>query len=336
LHVLITGGCGFIGSHLTDHCLGAGWKVTVLDDLSTGSLKNVAHLSGHHNFRLVVNGTTSATVVDELVNSCDFIFHLAAVVGVKLVVNRSVHSIEKNLQGTEIIFRSAGRHRKPVLLTSTSEVYGKSVDLPYREDADLLIGPPTCARWSYACGKALDEFLALGYWREQKLPVIVVRLFNTVGPRQSGEHGMVIPNFIQQALAGQPITVFGTGTQKRCFGYVADVVKAIKALSQTPEAFGEIVNIGGTREISMAELAVLVKHSTDSVSEIQYVPYHEAYGPSFEDMHQRIPAVTKLKKLIGFGPETPLESILSETIAWMRTSDQEFPRTALRAAAHVA
>ncbi len=336
MHVLITGGCGFIGSHLTDHCLAAGWKVTALDDLSTGSLQNVVHLAGHPNFRLVAEGTTSAGVVDELAGSCDFIFHLAAVVGVRLVVNRSVHSIENNLQGTEIVLRAAAHHRKPVLITSTSEVYGKSVDLPYREDADLLIGPPTCARWSYACGKALDEFLALGYWREQKLPVIVVRLFNTVGPRQSGEYGMVIPNFIRQALAGQPITVFGSGRQRRCFGYVGDVVKAIKALSQTPAAFGEIVNIGGTSEISIAELAQLVKHAAGSAAAIEYIPYHDAYGPSFQDMHRRVPAVDKLKRLIGFCPETPLESILFETIDWMRAVQQEPARSGLRAAAHVA
>jgi UDP-glucose 4-epimerase len=314
LRVLITGGAGFIGSHLSDAYIKRGDEVYVIDDLSTGSIENIQHLKSHPRFHYTIDSVHNHPVTAELIDQCDVIFHLAAAVGVKLIVESPVRTIETNVRGTEVVLSVANKKKKKVLVASTSEVYGLSSDVPFREDGNLVMGATTKGRWSYACSKAIDEFLALAYWREKKLPTIVVRLFNTVGPRQTGQYGMVIPTFVRQALAGRPITVYGDGTQSRCFGYVGDVVGALMKLMDSSEAVGQVFNIGSNEEISIRALAERVKAITQSDSEIVYVPYDQAYEEGFEDMPRRIPDISKVSELVGFRPEMSLDGILESVI----------------------
>lgn len=318
MKVLITGGAGFIGSHLADAYIERGDEVYILDDLSTGSIDNIQHLRKHPRFHYTIDSVHKASVVAEMVDECDVVFHLAAAVGVKLIVESPVRTIETNVHGTEVVLAQANKKKKKVLIASTSEVYGLSSQVPFREDGPLVMGATTNGRWSYACSKAIDEFLALAYWREKKLPAIIVRLFNTVGPRQTGQYGMVIPTFVRQALAGQPITVYGDGTQSRCFGYVGDVVGALIRLMEHLEAVGQVFNIGSTEEVSIAELAEIVKVLTNSRSEIVYVPYSQAYEAGFEDMPRRIPDIGKVRNLIDFRPSKNLEEIIQLVIAYHR------------------
>ena len=314
MRILITGGAGFIGSHLSDAYLQCGDEVFIIDDLSTGSIENIRHLKDHPHFHYTIESVNNQPVTAELVDQCDVIFHLAAAVGVKLIVESPVRTIETNVHGTEVVLSLANKKKKRVLIASTSEVYGLSAEVPFREDGNLVMGATTKGRWSYACSKAIDEFLALAYWREKKLPTIVVRLFNTVGPRQTGQYGMVIPTFVKQALSGRPITVFGDGKQSRCFGYVGDVVGALMKLMDDESAVGEVFNIGSNQEISIIDLARKVKELTNSESEIVLVPYDEAYEEGFEDMPRRIPDISKVKAQVGFQPEMSLEGILQTVI----------------------
>ncbi|MDR3635483.1 MAG: GDP-mannose 4,6-dehydratase [Isosphaeraceae bacterium] len=318
MRVLITGGAGFIGSHLSDAYLARGDEVFVLDDLSTGSIDNIHHLKGNPRFHYTIESVHHRAAVAELVDQCDVVFHLAAAVGVKLIVESPVRTIETNVHGTEVVLAQANKKKKKVLIASTSEVYGLSNQVPFREDGNLVMGATTKGRWSYACSKAIDEFLALAYWREKKLPTVVVRLFNTVGPRQTGQYGMVIPTFVKQALTGRPITVYGDGTQSRCFAYVGDVVRALIALMDHEGAVGQVFNIGSTEEVTMRALAGRVKALTGSRSEIVFVPYAEAYEEGFEDMPRRVPDVSKISALVGFCPSVPLDDILTRVIAYFR------------------
>ncbi len=314
MRVLITGGAGFIGSHLADAYLHRGNEVFVIDDLSTGSIENIRHLKDHRRFHYTIENVHNQPVTAELVDQCDAIFHLAAAVGVKLIVESPVRTIETNVHGTEVVLSLANKKKKKVLIASTSEVYGLSNEVPFREDGNLVMGATTKGRWSYACSKAIDEFLALAYWREKKLPTIVVRLFNTVGPRQTGQYGMVIPTFVKQALAGRPITVYGDGKQSRCFCYVGDVVSALMRLMDEPKAVGEVFNVGSNQEITILELAKTVKQLTKSDSEITFTPYDEAYEEGFEDMPRRIPDISKVNRLVGFKTQMPLDGILRTVI----------------------
>ncbi len=314
MRVLITGGAGFIGSHLADAYLQRGDDVLVIDDLSTGTIENIRHLKEHPRFQYTIDSVHNQPVTAELVDQSDVIFHLAAAVGVKLIVESPVRTIETNVRGTEVVLALANKKQKKVLIASTSEVYGLSTDVPFREDGNLVMGATTKGRWSYACSKAIDEFLALAYWREKKLPTIIVRLFNTVGPRQTGRYGMVIPTFVRQALAGRPITVYGNGKQTRCFGYVGDVTGALVKLMDHPESVGQVFNIGSNEEISILQLAEKVKELTESKSEIVFVPYDEAYEEGFEDMPRRVPDISKIKQLVGFNPDMPLDGILQSVI----------------------
>jgi UDP-glucose 4-epimerase len=314
MRALITGGAGFIGSHLAEELLRRGNEVLIIDDLSTGSIENIEHLRGQAGFRYVVDTVMNRPLLAEMVDQCDTIFHLAAAVGVRLIVESPVRTIETNVRATELVLELASKKRKKVLITSTSEVYGKSQSLPFSEQDDLLIGPPDKGRWSYACSKAIDEFLALAYWREKKLPTIIVRLFNTIGPRQTGHYGMVAPTFIRQALADQPLTVFGDGTQSRCFGWVGDIVDALIALAEHPDAIGKVFNIGHNQEVTIRELAERVISLTHSRSSIQIIPYDQAYEAGFEDMHRRIPSLERIQKLIGYKPTKTLDQILEAII----------------------
>ena len=323
LRVLITGGAGFIGSHLSDAYLQRGDEVFCIDDLSTGSIENIRHLKDHPRFHYTIENVHNQPVTAELVDQCDVIFHLAAAVGVKLIVESPVRTIETNVHGTEVVLSLANKKKKRVLIASTSEVYGLSNDVPFREDGNLVMGATTKGRWSYACSKAIDEFLALAYWREKKLPTTVVRLFNTVGPRQTGQYGMVIPTFVKQALAGRPITVYGNGKQSRCFCYVGDVVGALVKLMDKSEAVGEVFNVGSNQEITIHDLAKRVKELTKSESEIVFVPYDEAYEEGFEDMPRRVPDTSKVNKLVGFKPEMKLDGILKSVIDFH--SGQQLP-----------
>ena len=318
MKVLITGGCGFVGSHLGERLLADGHDVVALDDLSTGSLSNVESFRDHPRFRTVIDSVMNDALTGTLVDDADLVFHLAAAVGVKLIVERPVHTIETNVHGTDIVLKHAVRTRTPVFITSSSEVYGKSTHVPFREDADLVLGPTSKHRWAYACSKLIDEFLALAYWKEQSLPVIVVRLFNTVGPRQTGQYGMVLPRFVQQALAGEPITVYGDGTQSRSFTYVGDVVDALVALARTPSAVGQVFNVGNTEEISIRALAERVRDLAGSASPIISVPYDEAYEAGFEDMPRRVPDITRIQATVGFRPHVPLDEIIQRVIAFQR------------------
>jgi UDP-glucose 4-epimerase len=318
MRVLITGGAGFVGSHLSEALLERGDEVFILDNLSTGSIENVVHLKSHPRFHYTIDTVSNEPVLAELVDRCDIVVHLAAAVGVKLIVEQPVHTIETNVHGTEVVLKHANKKKKLVLIASTSEVYGKSTDVPFREDADLVLGPTFKHRWAYACSKMIDEFLALAYWKERKLPVIVVRLFNTVGPRQTGQYGMVIPNFVRQALAGQPITVFGDGSQSRSFTYVGDVVTAMLALIDEPRAVGQVFNIGNGHEITIGELAAKVKKMTGSSSEIVTIPYEKAYEAGFEDMPRRVPDISRISALVGYRPTVELDETLTRVIEHFR------------------
>jgi nucleoside-diphosphate-sugar epimerase len=316
MRVLITGGAGFIGSHLAEALLEQGHNVVVLDNLSTGRIENIAHLSGSPRFSYTIDSVTNEHVVADLMDQSDITFHLAAALGVRLVVSAPVHTIETNVHGTETVLRQAARHRNLVVVASTSEVYGKSTVFPFREDADLVLGPPTKTRWGYAASKLIDEFMALAYWKERQVPVIVVRFFNTVGPRQSDRYGMVIPNFVRQALAGQPLTVHGDGLQTRSFTWVGDVVSALLALVQEPRSVGEVFNIGNGAEVSIRDLADKVRRLTNSDSPIHFVPYHEVFGHNFEDMSRRVPDISKIQRLIGYRPTVHLHEILEHVIKY--------------------
>ena len=318
MRVLITGGAGFIGSHLATSLLAKGHEVTVIDDLSTGRLENIAHLDLHPGFRFLRGSVLKEEIVAPLVDGCDVVFHLAAVVGVRLVVDAPIHTIETNVHGTDTVLRCAARRGALVIVASTSEVYGKSVALPFREDLDLVLGPPTKRRWGYAASKLLDEFLALAYWKEHQLPTVVVRFFNCVGPRQSSRYGMVLPNFVRQAIANAPITVHGDGSQTRSFTWVGDVVSALEALMVERRAVGQIFNVGNDHEVSIGQLALRVKEAVGSSSDIQFVPYKQAYDGDFEDMPRRIPDITKLRNLVGYRPRVLLPEIIERTIDYWR------------------
>jgi UDP-glucose 4-epimerase len=318
MRVLITGGAGFVGSHLAEALLARGDEVYALDNLSTGSIDNIAHLKEHPKFHYTIDSVTNEPVLAELVDRSDVVVHLAAAVGVKLIVEAPVHTIETNVHGTEVVLKLANKKKKLVLIASTSEVYGKSTDVPFHEEADLVLGPSHKHRWAYACSKLIDEFLALAYWKERKLPVIIVRLFNTVGPRQTGQYGMVIPNFVRQALAGQPITVFGDGLQSRSFTYVGDVVRAVVALIDEPRAVGQVFNIGNGHEITIGDLAERIRTLAGSQSEIVRIPYDQAYEAGFEDMPRRVPDITKIRALVGYAPTVELDEILTRVIEHFR------------------
>jgi len=307
--LLVTGGAGFIGSHLAEAALATGDAVVAVDDLSTGSYRNVGHLS-ESDFHLVVASVDDAATMEGLVRAADVVYHLAAAVGVKLIVDDPVRTIETNIRGTEVVLRLANKWRRPVVLASTSEVYGKSERVPYAEEHDMVLGPTTHSRWSYAASKAIDEFLAIAYFRRDGLPVVIARLFNTVGPRQTGRYGMVIPTFVRQALCGEPITVYGDGRQTRAFTYVGDAVAALLELPRRPASFGEVFNVGGGQEISIMDLARLVRECTGSSSEIITLPYDQAYAPGFEDMHRRVPDISKLQRVTGLTPSVGLEEII--------------------------
>ena len=317
MKALITGGAGFVGSHLAEALLERGDEVFVLDNLSTGSIENIEHLKGHPRFHYVIESVMNEPVTAELVDRVEVVFHLAAAVGVRLIVESPVNTIETNVHGTEMLLKLANKKKKKVLLASTSEVYGKGNAVPFREDADLVLGPTSKGRWSYACSKAIDEFLALAYHKEKRLPVVVVRLFNTVGPRQTGRYGMVIPSFVKAALAGRPLTVFGDGAQSRCFTYVSDVVGALVGLAETPQAVGQVLNVGNDREeITILELAERVRRRTGGRSEVVRVPYDQAYEEGFEDMRRRVPDLTKLRGLLGYEPRVDLDEILDRVTAY--------------------
>ena len=320
MRILITGGAGFIGSHLSEALLDAGHHVLALDDLSTGAIDNITHLKGRSGYEYTIDTVFNERVVAELVDRADVVFHLAAAVGVKLIVERPVHTIETNVHGTEVILRHAAKKRKLVFIASTSEVYGKSADVPFREDADLVMGATFRHRWAYACSKALDEFLGLAYWKEKKVPVVVVRFFNTVGPRQTGQYGMVVPNFVRQALSGEPITVFGDGTQTRSFTYVGDAVIALMKLMTYPGAVGQVFNIGNVEEVSILELAERIKAATGSNSRIVTIPYDQAYEAGFEDMPRRVPDLTKIHAAIGYEPRVGLDEIIQRVVTFTRSA----------------
>ena len=321
MRALITGGAGFIGSHLAETMLAAGHSVSVVDDLSTGSRENISHLQRHRGFECVIGSVTDDRLMQSLVQRADVVFHLAAAVGVKLVVEAPIHTIETNVNGTEVVLRHARRNRTRVIVASTSEVYGKSTIFPFREDADLVLGPPTKRRWGYAASKLIDEFLALAYWKEHQLPTTVVRFFNSVGPRQCSRYGMVLPNFVRGSLAGQPLVVHGDGRQTRSFTWVGDVIAALMALANEPRAVGEVFNVGNDREISILELAVKVRSMVGSNSDINFVSHAQAYGKDFEDMSRRVPDISKLRQFVGYSPKVQLEEIIARTIDYWRGQD---------------
>lgn len=311
---LITGGAGFIGSHLSDELLRRGHEVFVIDDLSTGSITNIQHLKGNPRFHYVIDTVTNVPLTAELVDAVDAVYHLAAAVGVKLIVESPVRTIETNIRGTEVVLALANKKKKPTFVASTSEVYGKSEQIPFREDGDLVMGATSKGRWSYACSKAIDEFLALAYWREKRLPTVVARLFNTVGPRQTAQYGMVVPTFVKQGLAGKPITVYGDGNQSRCFTHVSDVVQALADLMLHEAAYGQVFNIGNDQECTITELARNVREMTGCKSELQYIPYEQAYEAGFEDMQRRVPSIEKINQLVGWRPTIKLPQIIQDVI----------------------
>ena len=319
MRALITGGAGFIGSHLAEALLNDGHDVDIIDNLSTGSIRNVDHLKTNPRFKYTIDTLTNEPLLAELVDRNDVIFHFAAAVGVKLIVEEPVHTIETNVHGTEVVLKHANKKRKKVVIASTSEVYGKSADVPFREDADLVMGATVKHRWAYACSKAIDEFLALAYYKERGLPVIIVRFFNTVGPRQTGQYGMVLPSFVRQALAGEPITVFGDGTQSRSFTYVGDVVGCLLKLVNEPKAIGQVFNIGNREEVTILRLAEMVKVRTGSSSPIEFIPYDKAYEEGFEDMPRRVPDLSKISELVGYEPKVQLDEIITTVIEYFRT-----------------
>jgi UDP-glucose 4-epimerase len=314
MHALITGGAGFIGSHLAEALLIRGDTVSIIDNLSTGRFGNIEHLVGHPRFRFAIDSITNEVVMDRLASECDVIFHLAAAVGVKLIVEDPVHVIETNILGTHAVLRLANRYRRKVLIASSSEIYGKSDKVPFSEDDDRVEGPTTRSRWSYATSKAVDEFLALAYHKQTGLPAIIFRLFNTVGPRQTGQYGMVVPRFVRQALCGEPITVYGDGQQSRCFADVSDAVRAILLLADCRDAVGQVFNIGNDREITILSLAERVRALAGSSSEIVFIPYEQAYEAGFEDMRRRVPDLSKIRRFVGYTPQVPLDDTLRQII----------------------
>ena len=319
MRYLITGGCGFIGSHLTETLLKSGNQVTILDNLTTGRIGNIQHVESHPDLKLLVGSITDEELVHEAIRDCDAVYHFASAVGVRLIMDQPVESINTIVTGTQIVLKFANRYRKPILLTSTSEVYGKSQSVPFDEDGDRLEGPTTKHRWAYACAKALDEFIAMAYWKTTSLPVIVVRLFNTVGPRQTGQYGMVIPNFVQQAMQDGPLRVHGDGKQTRCFCHVADIVSGLEQLMHCKAAYGQVVNLGSTEEISMHALAQRIVERVGSKSMIELVPYQQVFGDGFEDMLRRVPKITKVNQLIGWKPQRNLANIIDDVAAQFRS-----------------
>jgi UDP-glucose 4-epimerase len=315
LRYLITGGAGFIGSHLAEFLLQRGDEVIIQDDLSTGSIENIRHLKSYEGMDYYLDAIENRQLLAELVDESDVVIHLAAAVGVRLIIESPVRTIETNVNGSQLVLEAACKKKKLVFIASTSEVYGKNGQVPFREDSDLVLGPTSKSRWSYAASKAVEEFLALSYWKEKKQPVVIGRLFNTVGPRQTGRYGMVLPTFVNQALSGEPICVFGSGKQSRCFCHVSDAVQAIHRLVSNDRAVGEVVNIGSDQEITIEDLARLVRDRTGSESPIRYVPYDEAYEPGFEDMPRRLPSLEKLERLTGFRPAIPLTEIVDSVVA---------------------
>jgi len=312
MKILITGGAGFVGSHLADRFIKNGHEITVIDDLSTGRYSNVAHLEDQKGFRLIIDTVLNQPLMEELVRETDRVYHMASAVGVRLIMEQPVKTIETIFHGTDVILKFCSRYRKRVLIPSTSEVYGKGASIPFSEEDDLLTGATDKHRWAYACAKTLDEFLALAHWKETRLPVVVVRLFNTVGPRQTGQYGMVVPRFVQAAIRNEPITVHGDGTQQRCFGHVSDVVGGLTKMLETPACFGQVINLGNDEEISIMGLADRAITLTGSKSEIRFVPYEEAYGEGFEDMRRRVPNLAKAKRLIGYQPTRSLDDIIND------------------------
>ncbi|MBM4186942.1 MAG: NAD-dependent epimerase/dehydratase family protein [Gemmatimonadetes bacterium] len=318
MKVFVTGGAGFIGSHLAHRLIERGDQVIVLDDLSTGSMDNIAGLVGRPGFEYRIGSAIDQPLVTELADRCDVTVHLAAAVGVRLIVEKPVHTIETNVGATECVLAAAAKKQKPVLVASTSEVYGKGSKVPFSEGDDLTLGPTSHSRWAYACSKALDEWLALAYWREKGVPVIIARFFNTVGPRQTGRYGMVLPSFAAQAIRNEPITVYGTGEQSRCFGHVGDAVESVLRLLEAPAAVGQVFNIGNDEEVTILDLAKRVREAANSSSEIRFVPYSEAYAEGFEDMMRRVPDVAKLEQAVGYRPRTPLATIIADVVADQR------------------
>ena len=328
MKILITGGAGFVGSHLADKLISEGDEITVIDDLSTGRYSNVAHLEDKPGFRLIIDTVLNEKLMEELIRETDRVYHMASAVGVKLIMERPVRTIETIFRGTDVVLGFCSRYRKRVLIPSTSEVYGKGASVPFREDDDLLTGATDKHRWAYACAKTLDEFLALAHWKETRLPVVVVRLFNTVGPRQTGQYGMVVPRFVHAALRNEPIEVHGDGTQSRCFGHVLDVVDGLTKLLEDPNCFGQVINVGNDQEITIRGLAERAIEMTRSSSRIDYVPYAEAYGDGFEDMKRRVPSLDKVKRLIGFKPTRSLDDIINDVAFEYRDQNKETVQSA--------
>lgn len=316
--ILITGGAGFVGSHLADKLINEGHQITVIDDLSTGRYQNVAHLEGQENFRLIIDTVLNDKLMEELIRETDRVFHMASAVGVRLIMEHPVKTIETIFRGTDVVLGFCSRYRKRVLVPSTSEVYGKGISVPFKEEDDLLTGSTDKHRWAYACAKTLDEFLALAHWKETRLAVAVVRLFNTVGPRQTGQYGMVVPNFVKAAIKGEPLIVHGDGSQSRCFGHVLDVIEGLTKVIETPECFGQVVNLGNAEEVTIKSLAEKAIAMTGSESKIKYIPYEEAYGEGFEDMQRRVPSLEKAKRLIGYQPTRTLEDIINDVAEQFR------------------
>ncbi|HLM00373.1 MAG TPA: GDP-mannose 4,6-dehydratase [Pyrinomonadaceae bacterium] len=322
MKILITGGAGFVGSHLADKLHREGNEITVIDNLSTGRYSNVAHLEGEKGFRLIIDTVLNARLMEELIRDADRVFHMASAVGVRLIMEQPVKTIETIFHGTDVVLGFCARYRTRVLIPSTSEVYGKGTSVPFREEDDILKGSTSKHRWAYACAKELDEFLALAHWKESRLPVSVIRLFNTVGPRQTGQYGMVVPRFVQSAIKGEAITVHGDGTQSRCFGHVLDVVEGLTKAIETPACFGQVMNLGNNEEISIKDLAEKAIRITGSASEIQYIPYDEVYGEGFEDMQRRVPSLDKAKRLIGYQPTRTLDDIINDVAEEFRESQK--------------
>jgi UDP-glucose 4-epimerase len=320
MKILITGGAGFVGSHLADRLIKDGHEITVIDDLSTGRYSNIEHLEDTGGFRLIIDTVLNQPLMEELIRETDRVFHMASAVGVRLIMEQPVKTIETIFHGTDVILKFCSRYRKRVLIPSTSEVYGKGASIPFSEEDDLLTGATDKHRWAYACAKTLDEFLALAHWKETRLSAVVVRLFNTVGPRQTGQYGMVVPRFVHAALKNEPITVHGDGTQQRCFGHVADVVEGLSKLLETPECFGQVINLGNDEEVSILGLADRAITLTESNSEIRFIPYEEAYGDGFEDMRRRVPNLAKAHRLVGYQPTRSLDDIINDVAAEYRNT----------------
>lgn len=328
MKVLITGGAGFVGSHIADKLYNEGHDITVIDDLSTGRYSNVEHLEGKERFRLIIDTVLNAKLMEELIRETDRVFHMASAVGVKLIMEHPVKTIETIFRGTDVVLGFCSRYRKRVLIPSTSEVYGKSTQVPFTEDNDILKGSTSKHRWAYACAKELDEFLALAHWKETRLPVVVIRLFNTVGPRQTGQYGMVVPNFIKAALENRPIPIHGDGNQSRCFGHVLDIVEGLTKAIETPACFGQVTNLGNSEEVTIKQLAEKIVQMTGSQSQIEYIPYEVAYGEGFEDMQRRVPNLEKAKRLIGYQPTRSLNDIITDVTNEFREQLKTEPATA--------